>query len=105
MNETDKLIADFIHRGGTITRLPPGEAQGATGYYHTYPAGAYDTSDGSDKPKKPAKRGRTSRFEKHKDEILERIEEGESIAAIARSFNAGSGSLNNLIKRWQKSDD
>jgi hypothetical protein len=35
----------------------------------------------------------------------DKVEEGESIAAIARSFNAGSGSLNNLIKRWQKSDE
>jgi hypothetical protein len=103
MSPEDKALTDEFIRTRGITKLPPGRALGATGYY--WGAEGYPSDSEGDKPKKSAKRGRTSRFEKHKGEILRRIEEGESIAAIARSFKAGSGSLNNLIKRWQKSDD
>jgi hypothetical protein len=102
--EERALVEEFIRTRG-ITKLPPGRALGATGYYHSWGGEGNSSDSEDDKPKKPAKRGRTSRFEKHKDSILQRVEEGESIAAIARSFKEGSGSLNNLIKRWQKSDD
>jgi hypothetical protein len=105
MSPEDKALVDAFIRTRGITKLPPGNALGATGYYHSWGADGYSSDSEDDKPKKPAKRGRTSRFEKHKDSILKRIEEGESIASVARSFKAGSGSLNNLIKRWQKSDD
>jgi hypothetical protein len=98
MSPDDKALVDEFIRTHGISKLPPGEAQGARGYYHSYPEAAY-ADDDDDKPSKPAKRGRTSRFEQHKAEILKRSEGGESVAAIARSFNAGSGSLNNLIKR------
>jgi hypothetical protein len=105
MSPEDKaLVDDFIRTRG-ITKLPPGKALGAMGYYHSWGADGYSSDSEDDKPKKPAKRGRTSRFEKHRDSILKRIEEGESIAAIERSFKAGSGSLNGLIRRWQNSRD